>query len=63
MPIITVEIRQGRSPEQRQRFAKRVTEAAVEELDARLDRVRIRFDEFSPDDVALGGSLMSLEEK
>lgn len=59
MPIIRVDIREGRSIDQKRAFAERVTAAAVEELDAKQERVRIRFDEFSPDEVALGGALMS----
>lgn len=62
MPIINVEIRSGRSLEQRRRFAQQVTEAAIEHLGARRDRVRIRFDEFAPEEVAMGGQLMSEQQ-
>jgi 4-oxalocrotonate tautomerase len=63
MPIINVEIRRGRSLEQHRRFAAQVTEAAIQHLDARRDRVRIRFNEFDPSEVALGGRLMSDEQE
>ncbi|MGH2598576.1 MAG: tautomerase family protein, partial [Dehalococcoidia bacterium] len=59
MPIITVELKTGRTLEQRAAFARAVTRAAVEHLDAVPDRVRIRFDEFATDAVAQGGALMS----
>lgn len=58
MPIINVELRKGRSLDQRRAFAKRVTDAAVEELGAKRERVRIRFMEFEKEEVARGGVLM-----
>lgn len=61
MPIITVELRRGRSLDQRREFAKRVTDAAVDTLDAKRERVRIRFIEFEKEEVARGGVLMSDE--
>lgn len=59
MPFINVEILEGRTRDQRAAFAAAVTEAAVEHLDAKTDRVRIRFSEMSPDDLARGGYLVS----
>ncbi len=61
MPIITVELRKGRSLDQKREFARRVTDAAEEALDGIRDRVRIRFVEFEKDEVARGGVLMSDE--
>jgi 4-oxalocrotonate tautomerase len=58
MPFITVEILKGRTLDQRREFARRVTEAAVETLDARAAAVRIVFRELDPTELARGGSLV-----
>lgn len=62
MPSITVEILEGRSVEQRREFVRRVTQAAVECLGSRPERVRIRFCEMSPTDLAYAGRLVSDEQ-
>jgi 4-oxalocrotonate tautomerase len=61
MPFITVEVLKGRTTDQRRRFAKKVTDAAVECLDATPERVRIVFRELEPTDLARGGRLVSDE--
>lgn len=61
MPFIKVEILEGRTKEQRADFAAQVTRAAVDCLGAQPERVRIRFIEMSPDDLARGGYLVSDE--
>ncbi|MDM4762995.1 tautomerase family protein [Galbitalea sp. SE-J8] len=55
MPIITVDILHGRTPEQRRVFAEDVTAAAVRDLGADRERVIIRFQEHGPFDVATAG--------
>jgi len=59
MPNMRVELLSGRTPEQRRRFAEEVTRAAVEELGARQQDVRILFEEIAADHVANGGVLAS----
>ncbi|GAB3392323.1 hypothetical protein GCM10027568_19360 [Humibacter soli] len=59
MPNIRVELLPGRTVEQRRRFAEEVTKAAVSELGARQQDVRIMFEEVAADFVANGGVLAS----
>lgn len=59
MPNITVELLSGRSLEQRREFVRAVTDAAVRILGAKVESVRIRFDEIELYDVANGGMLES----
>ena len=59
MPNIRVELLPGRTVEQRRRFAEEVTRAAVDELGARRQDVRIMFEEVAADFVANGGVLAS----
>jgi len=59
MPNMRVELLSGRTHEQRRRFAEEVTRAAVEELGAREQDVRILFEEIAADHVANGGVLAS----
>lgn len=55
MPLITIELYRGRTFEQKKAFVEAVTRAAVETLGAKAENVRIRFDEFDPEDVGRGG--------
>lgn len=55
MPFIRVELYRGRTLEQKKAFAEAVTKAAVEILETRTEAVRIRFEEFDPEDIASGG--------
>ena len=59
MPNIRVELLAGRTVDQRRAFARAVTAAAVDELGARSQDVRILFEEVSADHVANGGVLAS----
>jgi 4-oxalocrotonate tautomerase len=59
MPSITVQLLRGRTVEQKRAFAAAVTDAAVAELGARRQDVRIAFEHIEPDDVANGGVLAS----
>jgi 4-oxalocrotonate tautomerase len=61
VPFITVEMLKGRTIDQRRRFVEQVTELAVKELNARPSRVRIRFLEMAPEDMAISGKLASDE--
>ena len=59
MPNITVELLKGRTVQQRRDFAEAVAASAVEILGARLQDVRMVFQEITPDIVANGGVLAS----
>jgi 4-oxalocrotonate tautomerase len=63
MPNITVELLKGRTMEQRREFVRRVTEDAVECLNARRESVRILLVEIDPSDVANGGVFKADEAK
>jgi len=63
MPNITVELLKGRTMEQRSEFVRRVTEDAVECLNARRESVRILLVEIDPSDVANGGVIKADEAK
>jgi 4-oxalocrotonate tautomerase len=63
MPNITVELLKGRTMEQHREFVRRVTEDAVECLNARRESVRILLVEIDPSDVANGGVLKADEAK
>lgn len=62
MPFIRVEILEGRTIDQRRRFVEAVTRAAVECLEAKPERVRVRFEELKPEDLARGGVLVLDDE-
>jgi 4-oxalocrotonate tautomerase len=63
MPNITVELLKGRTMEQRREFVRRVTEDAVECLNARRESVRILLVEIDTSDVANGGVFVADEGK
>lgn len=57
MPIISVEMFEGRSRQQREKFARAVTEAAVEHLKAPIDHTWVIFKEHPKSYWAMGGTL------
>ena len=57
MPIITVEMFEGRSRQQREIFAKAVTEAAVKILGAPVDHTWVIFREHPKSYWAIAGKL------
>ena len=57
MPIITVDLFEGRSREQREAFTKAVTEAAVRDLKAPLDHTWAIFRDHEKTHWAMGGEL------
>jgi 4-oxalocrotonate tautomerase len=58
MPHIQITLLQGRTPEQKRRIAKRITETIVEEAGTTADGVSIAFVEVSPADFARAGVLV-----
>ncbi len=57
MPIISVELFEGRSRQQREEFSKAVTEAAVSILKAPVDHTWVVFKEYPKSYWAMGGRL------
>ena len=59
MPVITVQMLSGRTPEQKRSFIKQVAEIAVKTLDVPARAVTIVITESSPDDWGSGGTTMA----
>ncbi|MDD2869776.1 2-hydroxymuconate tautomerase [Neomegalonema sp.] len=55
MPIIQINMMEGRSPDQKQAMMRRVTEAVVETLGVRAEAVRIIVQEIPSGHFAVGG--------
>lgn len=56
MPIVQVNMLQGRSVEQKRKLAKGITNAVVEALSVKPEQVRVMIHEMGPDDFAVGGA-------
>lgn len=61
MPMITVDLFEGRTRQQREAFAKEVTEAAVRVLKAPADHTWVIFRNHPKSHWAMGGSLCDAE--
>jgi len=61
MPIITIKLVKGRTQDQKQEFARSVTEKAVEILKVDSEWVTILFDEYDRENWASNGELHSLK--
>ncbi len=59
MPIITIELLEGRSIEQKREIAKKVTEAIVETVKVKPDTVQIIFHDMKKENYAIAGNLYS----
>ena len=59
MPLINVHLATGRTPEQKRAFMHALTEAAVAELGASRESVRVWLSEFEPDEFMAAGELLS----
>jgi 4-oxalocrotonate tautomerase len=57
MPVVTVEIWEGRTVEQKRRLCQAITEAMVEHADARPDGLHVIIHEISRENWARGGVL------
>jgi 4-oxalocrotonate tautomerase len=57
MPVVTVEIWEGRTVEQKRRLCKAITDAMVEHADARPDGLHVIIHEISRENWARGGVL------
>jgi len=59
MPLVQITMLQGRTPEQKRKLAKRITDALVEEGGARREAIVVAFHEVSKESYATGGELMA----
>ena len=57
MPIITIALKEGRSPEQKAKVAREITRIVAETMEVDPSKIWIRFDDFSPKDFATDGKL------
>jgi 4-oxalocrotonate tautomerase len=57
MPIIQINLLEGRTTEQKRKLVVNVTEAVVKSLDVKPDSVRIILQEMTKQDYAIGGVL------
>jgi 4-oxalocrotonate tautomerase len=58
MPMVQITMLQGRTPDQKRKIAKRITDALVEEAGARREGIIVSFHEVSEESYASGGELM-----
>ena len=57
MPIVTIEMLEGRSLEQKKEMAKRITDVITEVTDVNPEVVWIRFDEMKKENFSTSGKL------
>ena len=58
MPLVQITMLQGRTVEQKRKLAQRITDAIVEEANARREAIVVTFVEVSRESYASGGELM-----
>ena len=59
MPLVEITMLTGRTTEQKRKLAQRITDAMVEESNARREAVVIAFHEVSKESYASGGVVMA----
>ena len=59
MPIIQLNVAEGRTVEQRAAAMAAITDAVVRTLDVRPEQVRIQINEVSPDNFSIAGETMA----
>jgi 4-oxalocrotonate tautomerase len=59
MPIVRIDLLEGRAPERKVDLIRRVTEAVVAALDVRPEQVRVLLSEVPPEHWAIGGQTMA----
>ena len=59
MPIISVQMYEGRTTDQKRRLVERITDAVVTSLDVKPEEVRIFLQEIAKHNVATAGVLVS----
>lgn len=63
MPVIQVNLLQGRSVDAKREFASKVTELACETLSVRAEQVRVIFNEMPHENYAIAGVLVADKNK
>ena len=63
MPIIQVNLLQGRPVEAKRKFAAEVTNLACEALGVRAEQVRVIFNEMPHENYAIAGTLVADRDK
>jgi 4-oxalocrotonate tautomerase len=63
MPVIRVAMFPGRTDEQKERLALRITQAFVEEAGGKPESVHVLFEEIAKSDWAVAGKLASQPER
>ncbi|MDR1510454.1 MAG: 4-oxalocrotonate tautomerase [Synergistaceae bacterium] len=63
MPIIQVNLLQGRSTEAKRKFASEVTRVACECLGVAPEQVRVIFNDMPPENYSIAGTLASDRKK
>lgn len=63
MPIIQVNLLQGRTVEAKRKFAAEVTNVACETLNVRAEQVRVIFNEMPHESYAIAGTLVADRDK
>lgn len=56
MPIVRIDMMEGRSPERKADLIRRVTEVVVETLAVRPEQVRVLLSEFPPEHWGIAGN-------
>jgi 4-oxalocrotonate tautomerase len=59
MPIVQITMLTGRTVEQKRKLAQRITDAMVEEAEARREAIVVTFNEVSKESYSSGGVLMA----
>jgi 4-oxalocrotonate tautomerase len=59
VPIIEINIAEGRTADQKAAAFSAITDAVVRTLDVRPEQVRILINEVSPENYAIGGQVMA----
>ena len=63
MPTVLVYWYPGRDSEQKQKVAARITDALIEDGNAKRESILIIFQDITPDNTARGGQLQSLSQQ
>jgi 4-oxalocrotonate tautomerase len=61
MPIITIQLAKGRTEEQKQSLASKITTLISQELDVEKDWITVLFHEYERENWATGGELHSIK--
>lgn len=58
MPIVTVNIKEGRTVEQKREMARRMTQVICDTMEVKPDAVRIIINDMKNENFAIGGTLV-----